>query len=222
MEYEFAGMNQCQVREEIGLSFAKILRAMLRQAPNIILVGEIRDKEVGDVAIQAALTGHLVFSTLHTNDAPSAVTRLIDMGIKPFLVASAIQAIMAQRLIRTICEECKVEAPDPTPSQMKLLGFEKSDLEGRPLYYGKGCKRCGGTGYRGRIGIFEMLIMNNEIRELAFNRSGAAPLRKAARASGMRTLLQDGKLKILKGMTTLEEIARVAQVEGLAEVTEVD
>ena len=134
VEYEFAGMNQCQVREEIGLTFAKILRAMLRQAPNIILVGEIRDKEVGDVAIQAALTGHLVFSTLHTNDAPSAVTRLIDMGIKPFLVASAIQAIMAQRLIRTICEECKVEAPDPTPSQMKLLGFEKSDLEGRPLY----------------------------------------------------------------------------------------
>ncbi|MCH8880564.1 MAG: type II/IV secretion system protein [Planctomycetes bacterium] len=222
VEYEFAGMNQCQVREEIGLTFAKILRAMLRQAPNIILVGEIRDKEVGDVAIQAALTGHLVFSTLHTNDAPSAVTRLIDMGIKPFLVASAIQAIMAQRLIRTICEECKVEAPDPTPSQMKLLGFEKSDLEGRPLYYGKGCKRCGGTGYRGRIGIFEMLIMNNEIRELAFNRSGAAPLRKAARASGMRTLLEDGKLKILKGMTTLEEIARVAQVEGLAEVTDVD
>ncbi|MCH8963529.1 MAG: type II/IV secretion system protein [Planctomycetes bacterium] len=222
VEYEFAGMNQCQVREEIGLTFAKILRAMLRQAPNIILVGEIRDKEVGDVAIQAALTGHLVFSTLHTNDAPSAVTRLIDMGIKPFLVASAIQAIMAQRLIRTICEECKVEAPDPTPSQMKLLGFEKSDLEGRPLYYGKGCKRCGGTGYRGRIGIFEMLIMNNEIRELAFNRAGAAPLRKAARASGMRTLLEDGKLKILKGITTMEEIARVAQVEGLADVTEED
>ncbi len=222
VEYEFAGMNQCQVREEIGLTFAKILRAMLRQAPNIILVGEIRDKEVGDVAIQAALTGHLVFSTLHTNDAPSAVTRLIDMGIKPFLVASAIQAIMAQRLIRTICAECKVEAPEPTLSQMKLLGFEKSDLEGRPLYQGKGCKRCGGTGYRGRIGIFEMLIMNNEIRELAFNRSGAAPLRKAARASGMRTLLEDGKLKILKGMTTMEEIARVAQVEGLAEVVEVD
>jgi type IV pilus assembly protein PilB len=222
VEYEFAGMNQCQVREEIGLSFAKILRAMLRQAPNIILVGEIRDKEVGDVAIQAALTGHLVFSTLHTNDSPSAVTRLIDMGIKPFLVASAIQAIMAQRLIRTICAECKVEASEPTPSEMKLLGFEKSDLEGRPLYQGKGCKRCGGTGYRGRIGIFEMLIMNNEIRELAFNRAGAAPLRKAARASGMRTLLEDGKLKILKGMTTLEEIARVAQVEGLAEVTEVD
>ncbi len=222
VEYEFAGMNQCQVREEIGLTFAKILRAMLRQAPNIILVGEIRDKEVGDVAIQAALTGHLVFSTLHTNDAPSAVTRLIDMGIKPFLVASAIQAIMAQRLIRTICVECKVEASEPTPSEMKLLGFEKSDLEGRPLYQGKGCKRCGGTGYRGRIGIFEMLIMNNEIRELAFNRAGAAPLRKAARASGMRTLLEDGKLKILKGMTTMAEIARVAQVEGLAEVTEVD
>jgi type IV pilus assembly protein PilB len=222
VEYEFAGMNQCQVREEIELSFAKILRAMLRQAPNIILVGEIRDKEVGDVAIQAALTGHLVFSTLHTNDAPSAVTRLIDMGIKPFLVASAIQAIMAQRLIRTICVECKVEAPEPPLNQLRLLGFERSDLEGNPLYYGKGCKRCGGTGYRGRIGIFEMLIMNNEIRELAFNRSGAGPLRKAARASGMRTLLEDGKLKILKGMTTMEEIARVAQVEGLTDVAEVD
>lgn len=215
VEYNFTGMNQCQVREEIGLSFARILRAMLRQAPNIILVGEIRDKEVGDVAIQAALTGHLVFSTLHTNDAPSAITRLIDMGIKPFLVASAIQAIMAQRLIRTICKECKVEAPEPDPKLVQLLGFEKSELENRVLYRGAGCKRCGGTGYRGRLGIFEMLIMNNEMRELAFNRAGAAQLRKAARASGMRSLLGDGKIKVLDGITTLEEIARVAQVEGL-------
>ena len=216
VEYNFSGMNQCQVREEIDLSFARILRSMLRQAPNIILVGEIRDKEVGDVAIQAALTGHLVFSTLHTNDAPSAITRLIDMGIKPFLVASAIQAIMAQRLIRTICRECKTEAPEPNPGLLKLLGFEKSELDGRPLYHGTGCKRCGGTGYRGRLGIFEMLVMNNELRELAFNRGSAAQLRKAARASGMRSLLGDGKIKVLNGTTTLEEVARVAQVEGLA------
>ncbi len=216
VEYNFSGMNQCQVREDIDLTFARILRSMLRQAPNIILVGEIRDKEVGDVAIQAALTGHLVFSTLHTNDAPSAITRLIDMGIKPFLVASAIQAIMAQRLIRTICTECKTEAPEPNPGLLNLLGFEKSELDGRPLYHGTGCKRCGGTGYRGRLGIFEMVVMNNELRELAFNRGSAAQLRKAARASGMRSLLGDGKTKVLNGTTTLEEVARVAQVEGLA------
>ncbi len=215
VEYNFTGMNQCQVRDDIQLTFARILRAMLRQAPNIILVGEIRDKEVGDVAIQAALTGHLVFSTLHTNDAPSAVTRLIDMGIKPFLVASSIQAILAQRLIRTICVECKVEQPDPDPKMLKVLGFTPQEMEGQTVYHGAGCKRCGGTGYRGRIGIFEMLLMNNEIRELAFNRASATHLRRAARGSGMRTLLQDGKLKILRGMTTVEEVARVAQAESL-------
>ncbi len=215
VEYNFTGMNQCQVREEIGLTFARILRAMLRQAPNIILVGEIRDREVGDVAIQAALTGHLVFSTLHTNDAPSAIPRLIDMGIKPFLVASSIQAIMAQRLIRLICPECRVEDPAPDRFVLRLLGFTDEQLAGKKIHKGAGCARCNGTGYRGRQAIFEMLQMNTELRELAFNRAPANQLRKAAVASGMRTLLGDGKIKILRGVTTPAEIARITQEEGL-------
>jgi type IV pilus assembly protein PilB len=213
VEYNFAGMNQCQVRADIGLTFAAILRSMLRQAPNIILVGEIRDMEVADIAIQAALTGHLVFSTLHTNDAPSAITRLIDMGVKPFLVASAIQAIMAQRLIRTICKECKVEDPSPDPKLVQLVEFSGKSLKSKKLYKGKGCARCHNTGYRGRIGIFEMLMMNGEIRELAFNREPTNKVRHAAISSGMRPLLEDGKLKVLEGLTTLEEVIQVAQVE---------
>jgi type IV pilus assembly protein PilB len=215
VEYNFTGMNQCQVKEEIGLTFARILRAMLRQAPNIILVGEIRDREVGEVAVQAALTGHLVFSTLHTNDAPSAIARLIDMGIKPFLVASSIQAIMAQRLIRTICKECK--EPDPAPDRLtlRLLGFSESDLAGQTVYHGRGCQRCNNTGHRGRQGIFEMLEMNNEMRELAFNRAPTNEMRKAAIASGMRSLMEDGKLKILRGITTPKEIVTTAQAEGV-------
>jgi len=215
VEYNFAGMNQCQVREDIGLTFARILRAMLRQAPNIILVGEIRDREVGDVAIQAALTGHLVFSTLHTNDAPSAITRLIDMGIKPFLVASSIQAIMAQRLIRVICAECKVEDENPDKKTLKLLGFTDEELEGKTIWKGAGCKRCSGSGYRGRRGIFEMIVMNNELRDLAFKRAASGDLRKAARAGGMKSLLEDGKLKILLGVTTPEDLLRITQAEGI-------
>jgi len=220
VEYNFTGMNQCQVKEDIGLTFAKILRAMLRQAPNIILVGEIRDREVGDVAIQAALTGHLVFSTLHTNDAPSAITRLIDMGIKPFLVASAIQAIMGQRLIRVICAECKVVDPNPNRRTLKLLGFTESELAGKTIWKGAGCKRCSNTGYRGRVGIFEMLTMNSQLRDLAFNRSPATQLRAAARANGMRTLLEDGKLKVLAGVTTPEDLLRTTQAEGIIAETE--
>jgi type IV pilus assembly protein PilB len=220
VEYNFPGMNQCQVREDIGLTFARILRAMLRQAPNIILVGEIRDREVGDVAIQAALTGHLVFSTLHTNDAPSAITRLIDMGIKPFLVASSIQAIMAQRLIRKICSECKEPDPAPDKFKLKLLGFTPEELTGVTIYRGRGCSRCGGTGYHGRLGIFEMLTMNSELRELAFNRAPGMQLRKAAIASGMRTLRDDGKIKIVKGISTPDEILRVAQADVLAPQTD--
>jgi type IV pilus assembly protein PilB len=221
IEYSFTGMNQCQVRDDIGLSFARILRSMLRQAPNIILVGEIRDQEVGDVAIQAALTGHLVFSTLHTNDAPSAITRLIDMGIKPFLVASSIQAIMAQRLIRVICRDCKTEDPTPDKFVLKMLGIKESELEGHAVYKGAGCSSCNQTGYRGRLGIFEVLVMNSQLRELAFNRAPATHLRKAARAAGMRTLLEDGKRKILRGVTTPAEVARITQAEGLVTEEEV-
>ncbi len=220
VEYNFTGMNQCQINEEIGLSFALILRAMLRQAPNIILVGEIRDREVGDVAIQAALTGHLVFSTLHTNDAPSAVTRLIDMGIKPFLVASSIQAILAQRLIRTLCKDCKAPDNDPDTRLMKMMDLDPAVVKNHTLNRAVGCNKCNGTGYRGRKGIFEFLQMNNEVRELAFNRASASQLRKAAREGGMRPLLEDGKRKILNGLTTMEEIARVAQAEGLVGMDE--
>jgi type IV pilus assembly protein PilB len=215
VEYNFAGMNQCQVKTEIGLTFEKILRSMLRQAPNIILIGEIRDGVVADIAIQAALTGHLVFSTLHTNDAPSAITRLIDMGVKPFLVASSIQAIMAQRLVRVICKECKMVDEHPDPHYLRLLNITPEETRKYPLYKGKGCNRCNGTGFKGRIAIFEMMQMNTEVRELAFARAPANELRKAARASGMRTLLEDGKIKIFKGITTAEEVAQTSQAEGL-------
>jgi len=214
VEYNFTGMNQCQVRSEIGLTFSAILRSMLRQAPNIILVGEIRDQEVADIAIQAALTGHLVFSTLHTNDAPSAITRLVDMGVKPFLVASAIQAIMAQRLVRVICKECRQENPNPDPKHLALLGIDEKMLSERKIFHGAGCKRCHNTGYRGRIAIFEMMMMNSEIRELAFNRAPTNKIRVAALASGMRSLMEDGKRKIFEGTTTPQEVARHAQVEG--------
>ncbi|MCK5472750.1 MAG: Flp pilus assembly complex ATPase component TadA, partial [Planctomycetes bacterium] len=215
VEYNFAGMNQCQIRDDIGLTFEKILRSMLRQAPNIILIGEIRDGIVADIAIQAALTGHLVFSTLHTNDACSAITRLVDMGVKPFLVASSIQAIMAQRLIRLICPNCKTIDKNPNPEHMRLLGITPEDTKNHPIYKGAGCSMCQGTGYKGRIGAFEMLELNNEIRELAFAKAPTNELRKAARASGMRPLMEDGKIKIFKGTTTPEEVARIAQTEGM-------
>jgi type IV pilus assembly protein PilB len=215
IEYSFTGMNQCQVKEDIGLTFDKILRAMLRQAPNIILVGEIRDGAVAEIAIQAALTGHLVFSTLHTNDAPSAITRLIDMGVKPFLCASSIQAIMAQRLVRVICKNCKTVDKDPDPQYLRLLNITPEDLKTNQIFKGAGCSQCQGIGYKGRRAVFEMVELNNEIRELAFNKAPTGELRKACIAGGMRTLMEDGKLKIFRGMTTPSEIAGIAQVEGV-------
>jgi type IV pilus assembly protein PilB len=215
VEYNFTGINQCQVREGIGLSFARILRAMLRQAPNVILVGEIRDKDVAEVATQAALTGHLVFSTLHTNDAPSAITRLIDMGVKPFLVASSIQAVMAQRLIRVLCDDCKVPDREPNRYHMKLIGIQPADLKDQTIFKANGCSACNHSGYRGRRAIFEFMEMNSEIRELAFKRAATAQIRQAAIAAGMRNLAGDGRLKVLSGLTSAEEVARVAQVEGL-------
>jgi len=215
VEYNFDGMNQCQVKEDIKLTFDRILRAMLRQAPNIILIGEIRDGVVADIAIQAALTGHLVFSTLHTNDAPSAITRLIDMGVKPFLVASSIQAIMAQRLVRVICSKCKVVDENPDPYYLRLLDMTSEDIEKHPIYKGTGCSHCQGTGYRGRIAIFEMVEMNSELRELAFAKAPTTELRKAAEASGMRTLRNDGKIKLFKGITTPEEVVKITQTEGV-------
>jgi type IV pilus assembly protein PilB len=218
VEYNFTGINQCQVREAIGLSFSKILRAMLRQAPNIILVGEIRDKEVAEVAIQAALTGHLVFSTLHTNDAPGAITRLIDMGVKPFLVASSIQAVLGQRLIRALCPKCKQADKEPDPMWLKLAGIKPDDLKDKIIYKPRGCDYCSGQGFRGRIGIFELMHMSSEIRSLAFERAPTNKIRKAALAGGMKSLLADGRLKVLGGITTAEEVVKVAQMEGIVQV----
>jgi len=215
VEYNFDGMNQCQVREEIGLSFGRILRAMLRQAPNVILIGEIRDSTVADIAVQAALTGHLVFSTLHTNDACSAITRLIDMGVKPFLVASSIQAIMAQRLVRVICKKCKEVDNNPNPQHLKMLDITAEDIEKHPIYKGAGCSQCQHTGYKGRLAIFEMIELNSELRELAFKKAPAGELREAAKASGMRNLMEDGKVKIFHGITTPAEVARITQTEGV-------
>jgi type IV pilus assembly protein PilB len=218
IEYNFDGINQVQINEKIGLTFKDVLKSMLRQAPNIILVGEIRDREVADIAIQAALTGHLVFSTLHTNDAPSAITRLIDMGVKPFLVASSIQAIMAQRLIRVLCKECKAVDPDPDHKYLQLCGITPEEARGKAMKAmgvksnGEDCMNCGKTGYRGRQAIFEMMTLNSEIREMAFSLAPIEHIRKAAIANGMRTLVEDGKIKVLKGTTTPGEIARMAQV----------
>lgn len=214
IEYNFVGINQCQTREKIGLTFSVILKTMLRQAPNIILVGEIRDREVAEIAIQAALTGHLVFSTLHTNDAPSAITRLIDMGLKPFLVASAIQAIMAQRLIRNLCKECRALDPNPDPKYMALVNITAEEGKGK-INGPVGCPVCNKLGFKGRRGIYEMMAMNSEIRELAFRQEPIAKIRHAAIANGMRSLMEDGKKKVLKGITTPAEIAAVAQVEGI-------
>jgi len=214
VEYAFKGINQVQVREHIGLTFAAVLRSMLRQAPNIILVGEIRDREVADIAIQAALTGHMVFSTLHTNDAPSAITRLIDMGVKPFLVASSIQAIMGQRLARVLCEKCKAPDPSPDRKMLRLVGISDEEAAMGKIMKAVGCAECSGTGYRGRRAIFELMSMNSEIRDLAFNRSSVSKIRAAAVRGGMRSLVGDGKIKILRGMTTPTEIANFAQIEG--------
>ena len=213
VEYQFKGINQCQVREHIGLTFNAILKSMLRQAPNVILVGEIRDREVADIAIQAALTGHLVFSTLHTNDAPSSVTRLIDMGVKPFLVASSIQAVLGQRLVRCL-HTCKVHNPNPDPKFMRLVGLTTADAESGQIMGPGACTECIG-GYKGRRAIFEMMMMNQEIRDLAFQRSGVSKIRAAAVRGGMRTLVGDGRLKILKGITTPEEVAKLAQVDSV-------
>jgi type IV pilus assembly protein PilB len=212
VEYNFEGINQCQVREGIGLTFPAILRSMLRQAPNVILVGEIRDREVGEIAIQAALTGHLVFSTLHTNDAPSAMTRLIDMGIKPFLVASSIQAVMAQRLIRVLAKnKVLADESDLDPKYLSLIRLKMEDALGK--VYKPVPTDESPSGYKGRKAVFEMMLMNSEIRDLAFNRAPSSRIRKAAIQSGMKELVEDGRTKVLNGVTTPEEIARVSQAE---------
>jgi general secretion pathway protein E/type IV pilus assembly protein PilB len=207
VEYILSGINQVHVSEAVGLSFAAALRAMLRQAPNVIMLGEIRDLETASIAINASLTGHLVFSTLHTNDAPSAVTRLIDIGVKPFLVASSTRALMAQRLVRKVCKRCP--APyKPTESELRHLNLSPSQLSSANFLKGKGCPECKNTGYRGRFGIFEMFVIDDEARKLIYDKVTSSVLRARAREMGMRTLREDGARKVLAGLTTPEEVIR--------------
>ena len=205
VEYQLAGINQVQVDKAVGMTFAAALRAMLRQAPNIVMVGEIRDVETAEVAINAALTGHLVFSTLHTNDAPGAISRLVDMGVKPFLVATALRAVMAQRLLRRICPNCKVPYT-PTPTEARLLGLTPEYLENHQFYKGKGCTKCGQTGYKGRIGIYEIFEITDEIARLIFANEPSTVIREAARRAGMRSLRDDAMRKAEAGISTLEEV----------------
>ncbi|MBM4035427.1 MAG: type II secretion system protein GspE [Planctomycetes bacterium] len=219
VEYSIAGINQSEVREPIGMTFGRILRAMLRQAPNVILVGEIRDKETAEIAVQAALTGHLVFSTLHTNDAPSAIARLIDIGLQPFLVSSSVQAIMAQRLIRRICANCK-EPYEPKPHELKMVGLTPEDVAHVTLYRGQGCPECNNSGFKGRLGIFELMEMDGQLRDMAFHKAPTNRIRDQAVASGMRTLLHDGVRKVLQGVTTIEEVLSNVAGDILATMAE--
>src|SRR5207245_7434403 len=198
VEYQLSGINQVQVSEAVGLTFAGALRSMLRQAPNVIMLGEIRDLETATIAINASLTGHLVFSTLHTNDAPSAVTRLIDIGVKPFLVASSTRGLMAQRLVRKVCKQCA--APyTPTDAEMRTLGLDAGGTQGATYLMGEGCANCSKPGYRGRFGIFEMFVVDDEIRKLIYDKVPSSELRTRAREIGMRTLREDGARKVLAG-----------------------
>jgi len=208
VEYQLSGINQVHVRADIGLTFSSALRSILRQAPNIVMIGEIRDIETAEIAVNASLTGHLVFSTLHTNDAPSAVTRLVDIGVKPFLVASSIRGIMAQRLVRKICSKC-TETYTPTDREMRQLGALAGQVEDVELSRGAGCENCAYTGYAGRIGIFEIFVITEEVQHLIYEQVSSSELRNKARELGMRTLREDGLRKVIGGQTTLEEVFRV-------------
>jgi type II secretion system protein E len=212
VEYELRGINQIAVRPEIGLTFAMGLRHILRQDPNVIMVGEIRDLETAEIAIRAALTGHLVFSTLHTNDSPSAFTRLIDMGIEPFLVASSLEAIMAQRLVRTICPGCKTEQK-VEPAYLRKIGFPEEEIPTARFWHGAGCDDCRQLGYQGRLAIYELLVVTESLRPLILQRAAASTIAQAAIEDGMRTLRVDGWNKVRNGITTIEEVLRVTQIE---------
>jgi general secretion pathway protein E/type IV pilus assembly protein PilB len=212
VEYVMSGINQVQVNEAVGLTFAAALRAMLRQAPNVIMLGEIRDLETASIAINASLTGHLVFSTLHTNDAPSAVTRLIDIGVKPFLVASSSRALMAQRLVRKVCKKCG-QPYQPPQSELQALNIDAAQAASATFRKGRGCPECNKTGYRGRMGIFEIFVIEDEVRKLIYEKVPATVLRARARELGMRTLREDGTRKVLAGLTTPEEVIRATAMD---------
>lgn len=214
VEYDIDGLVQCQINTEIGLTFAKCLRSFLRQDPDIILVGEIRDLETAQIAVQASLTGHLVFTTLHTNDAPSAIARMVDLGVEPFLITATLEAIVAQRLVRRICETCKEEF-HPTEEMLMELDLKPEDVRGRVFMYGRGCDYCNNTGYKGRMGLFESMIINDELRDLIMKHASTNVLRNAARKAGMRSLRESGLLAVYEGTTSIEEVVRETIMEEI-------
>ena len=207
VEYDLEGIVQVQVNEEIGLTFADCLRSILRQDPDKILVGEVRDLETAQIAVESSLTGHIVYSTLHTNDAPSSVTRILDLGLEPFLISATLEGVIAQRLARRICLQCKT-AYDPTEQELYELELTASETQGREFYFGKGCKSCNGTGYKGRVALFEMMLVNDRLRDMIMNAGSTADLRSAAREDGMRTLRDSGLLQIYDGISTIEEVVK--------------
>jgi len=212
VEYDVDGLIQVQINPEIGLTFARCLRSILRQDPDVILVGEIRDLETAQIAIHASLTGHLVFSTLHTNDAPTAITRLLDLGLEPYLVTSTLEAVVAQRLVRRICTKCRAEF-EPSEEMLGELDLTPEEVRGRTFFFGKGCDECNNTGYRGRTGIFEIMHLDDELRDLILHQASTNTIREEARKSGMRTLRDSGLLAVYDGITTIEEIIRATSVE---------
>jgi type IV pilus assembly protein PilB len=214
VEYDIDGIIQVQIKQDIGLTFAKCLRSILRQDPDIVMVGEIRDLETAEIAAQASLTGHLVFTTLHTNDAPSSIARLLDLGIEPFLVTATLEGIIAQRLVRKICENCKT-AFEPTDLQLKELGLSTDDVKGKQFYYGRGCSKCNKTGYRGRIAIFEIMTFNDRIRELIMSHASTTVLRTASQKSGMKLLRDNGLAAVYDGVTTIDEVVKETISESL-------
>jgi len=213
VEYDIDGLIQVQIKPDIGLTFARCLRSILRQDPDIILVGEIRDLETAEIAAQASLTGHLVFTTLHTNDAPSSIARLLDLGIEPFLVTATLEGIIAQRLVRKICENCK-EQFEPDDVQLMELGLTPDDIKDKKFFYGRGCKKCNKTGYRGRTALFEIMEFNDEIRDLIMNQASTSVLRAAAQKAGMRLLREGGLAQIYDGVTTIDEVIKETISEG--------
>src|SRR5688572_9134857 len=212
VEYDIDGIIQCQIKTEIELTFGRILRAMLRQDPDVILVGEIRDHETAKIAIEAALTGHLVFSTLHTNDAPSSIARLLDLGLEPFLVTASIEGIIAQRLVRKVCNNCRAEYT-PSVEQLMELELRPEDVEGKVFYYGKGCEVCNNTGYKGRQGLYEIMLLDDEMKDMIIAHASTQMLRHEAKKRGMATLRQRGLLSIYDGVTSIEEVVRETIME---------
>jgi type IV pilus assembly protein PilB len=213
VEYDVDGLHQVQMKPDIGLTFARCLRSILRQDPDIILVGEVRDLETAEIAAQASLTGHLVFTTLHTNDAPSSIARLLDLGVEPFLITATVEGVVAQRLVRRICINCKTQF-EPDEAQLKELNLTEEEIGGRPIYYGRGCSKCNGTGYKGRIALFEIMVFNDEIRDLIMNRASTNVLRVAAQKGGMRPLRENGLKALFDGITTIDEVVKETIIES--------